>query len=701
MFAKMTNLLSKHKITIRVDPVITDPNKESELHKAALKGDSELIALLSTKNFNVNQGDYQGRTALHIAAAMNNLDAVVLLLKKNVHIDEKTLGDGQSAIHHAAKHNATRTLLYLCQHGANIQSRDFQLRTPLFLAAEYGHQDSAKILLDYGADIKSLDSSGQSILSLMMVNMPTVAEEGLNQFYSYSSDTLKTQYYLKPLEPFDQNTLKSEYSRRPVASYSPWNKVPACPASFYNSSHQVSMQFIVWCKLNNLVRHPVIKKFVDIKWKMYGHMEALTLLVANTVFFVSWFSFLYLFSKERIRFTDFRKEIWIFLLVLFCITEVLYLIILDINEYFGIKYIFRQWQQQQQESIEYDLKFCSPALPQEEALLKKRLERLIKMKPFYQITYWRLINWFYYVLLLLIFFILIANMMVAKKILGNNDQRLVAIIIVPLWLLGLKHFQVLSYIGPFVLMLYKIIVPVLKYLFIFCEMFIAFAIAFWFIFTGNSQQMKTSDSLIFAVFQVTIIHHYGYAEFHEIDPIMTNVLVCMLIFGSIICNNLFIGMLTKGFSRAQDEISTKLTMERLAILVKRDKSWLFYFDHQAAHYFICKQCMPLIVQDDVTVASFLKGAFVTITKQLHDIEVFLKTRMMHFKGIGGIRKRKEEEQNLIAIEQDLNVLQNKLMKMASLREKKNQLLFLHLQIIFCLLQRMKVSSEPTNSKQDD
>ncbi|XP_055491167.1 uncharacterized protein LOC129697008 [Leucoraja erinacea] len=376
------------------------------------------------------------------------------------------------------------------------------------------------------------------------------------------------------------------------------------------------------------------------------------------------------------------------------------MLVYDIYQWIERRYLFRQWQQHQQDYLENDFKYCSQTLPQEQAFLKKRLEKVTKMKPLDHPTFWRLVNWSCYIVLLLIFFILVGHVVFTKEIIGNNFQKLATIVMIFLWLRGTKHFYVISFVGPIILMLHEISYLLLKYLIMFCEMFIPFTAAFLFIFTGISQYTNSSPSLIFTVLQITIVHHYGYSEFQEIDPIMNYILVCLLIFGSIVCKSLVIGMLTKVFLSTQDKISNKITMERMAVLVQRDNSWFFYYDHQAAHYFICKLCMPLIVRDvDYSVACYLKGAFAVITKQLHDIEIFLKTRIVNFKGIGGIRKRKEEELNLFTIEHDVNVLQKRLMRMTSLREKKNQLISLQLQIIFCLLERMRATTEPISSNQ--
>ncbi|XP_038656424.1 uncharacterized protein LOC119967674 isoform X2 [Scyliorhinus canicula] len=596
------------------DQVIHDKYGQNELHKVAHSGANELASLLATNKFDINQGDNQGRTALHIAAAVDNFNGVELLRNNK------------------------------------------------------GHEEAAKVLLDYGADVVSHDNSGQSILSLMVMNMPILAEEGLNQLYKHNPDTHQTQYQLRYLEPIYNNTLKACYSRR-------------------------IMQFIVYYKLHNLARHPVIQKFVDIKWNFYGHTEAVTLLLANIIFLVSWSFLLCVLTNEMNQSGDFRMEMWLFLFGCFCISELIYLIGLEFLEYFELKKIFRLWKWQQQEALENDLQYCSPIWPQEEAFLKNKLKELNEMKSIYRITLWRLYNWVMYVLLMFIVYILTVDVILKKDSLRYHTEQIIAITLILLWLRNLKYLQTFRFIGPFILMFQKIGVFILEYLFIFTEMIIAFILAFRIIFMGESQETKTFESLLFIIFKVTIVHQYGYEVLHRIDPIMTYILVCLLIFGSIICNNLLIAMLTKTFIRMEDERSTNLVMERLTVLVQRDKSWLFYFDRLASHYYICKLGMPLTIHEkDGTTASSLKCSLITITEELHEIEVFLKTRMIDFKGIDGILKRKQEERYLAAIEYKVNILQKKLIKIAQLKEKKNKLIFLQLEMLLCLLERMKAST---------
>lgn len=53
-------------------------------------------------------------------------------------IDAVTKGENQTAMHYASKNNATASLKALLNLGAQINARDYKMRTPLFVAAESG-----------------------------------------------------------------------------------------------------------------------------------------------------------------------------------------------------------------------------------------------------------------------------------------------------------------------------------------------------------------------------------------------------------------------------------------------------------------------------------------------------------------------------------------------------------------------------------
>ena len=90
-----------------------------------------VIEFLASQNADVNHGDLYGLTPLHYASFRGNVKATQQLLK--------------------------------CP-GIDIECQDEQNLTPLHLACTYGQVANTKVLLNAGADIKSLGEKGQTSL---------------------------------------------------------------------------------------------------------------------------------------------------------------------------------------------------------------------------------------------------------------------------------------------------------------------------------------------------------------------------------------------------------------------------------------------------------------------------------------------------------------------------------------------------------
>jgi len=86
--------------------IVFSPSRFWELRDAVLTGDADEVALLARKGANLNQVDYNGRSALHMACAEGNYKVVEVLI----------------------------------QHGANVNMKDRWGQTPLQVAVSFKHQ---------------------------------------------------------------------------------------------------------------------------------------------------------------------------------------------------------------------------------------------------------------------------------------------------------------------------------------------------------------------------------------------------------------------------------------------------------------------------------------------------------------------------------------------------------------------------------
>ncbi len=80
-----------------MEPPITDVNDENfRLLYAAASGDLNLMKMLQFKHWKVNAYDYDGRTALGLAASEGHLDCVKYLISHGAdptHIDARARAD--------------------------------------------------------------------------------------------------------------------------------------------------------------------------------------------------------------------------------------------------------------------------------------------------------------------------------------------------------------------------------------------------------------------------------------------------------------------------------------------------------------------------------------------------------------------------------------------------------------------------------
>jgi len=177
-------------------------NKQKDDHTtrfcfAASRGDIQTISVMCDHNFDPNSSDYDRRTALMVAAMNGQEEAVAKLLEYNA---DPNLIDmhGSSALYEATKSGQDNIVEMLLKHGAiltfdesraasnlcqvvfngdipmlkrliqariNVNSSNYDNRTPSHVAASEGHLLALKILIEAGADQSLKDRWGNTIRS--------------------------------------------------------------------------------------------------------------------------------------------------------------------------------------------------------------------------------------------------------------------------------------------------------------------------------------------------------------------------------------------------------------------------------------------------------------------------------------------------------------------------------------------------------
>ncbi|KAH6827626.1 hypothetical protein C2S53_015966 [Perilla frutescens var. hirtella] len=170
---------------IDIDLNAGDEQGRTPLHLAAANGQVEAIQFLVSVGSDGDVTDQDGRTPLHFAAEEGHLDAVERLLghavfakyavdregktafalaveRGNSHLyDALRLGD---LLQRAARIDDVHTMKSCLAQGAKVNGFDQNGWTPLHRAAFKGHLESVRLLLSHGARVDSVDGSGYTPL---------------------------------------------------------------------------------------------------------------------------------------------------------------------------------------------------------------------------------------------------------------------------------------------------------------------------------------------------------------------------------------------------------------------------------------------------------------------------------------------------------------------------------------------------------
>jgi len=174
---------------------------------SAASGDLESIIRLSVQGFDINEGDYDKRTCLHLASAAGHIEivkylvgqgcnvsprdrwgatplndaqdpAIVEFLQANgaekgidqseyLELPQVTVSDDQFRLYYAAYHGDVLLMQTLHILGWKINAYDYDGRAALSIAASEGHIDAVKYLISHGAnpahrDIRNNDALGDA-----------------------------------------------------------------------------------------------------------------------------------------------------------------------------------------------------------------------------------------------------------------------------------------------------------------------------------------------------------------------------------------------------------------------------------------------------------------------------------------------------------------------------------------------------------
>jgi len=135
------------------------------LHIAAGRGNNKVIKLLLERGAKVNSTNELGETPL-IHASTYFIDTVKLLLENGAKINMKDTFEERAPLHVASDYGNIVIVKFLLEKGAKVDIEDFNKKTTLFLAVFEGYKDIAKLLLKYGAKIDKQNVCGETALHI-------------------------------------------------------------------------------------------------------------------------------------------------------------------------------------------------------------------------------------------------------------------------------------------------------------------------------------------------------------------------------------------------------------------------------------------------------------------------------------------------------------------------------------------------------
>ena len=148
---------------------------EKEFLAAAGRGDVEAVLGLLRSGVGLETADANEMTAIHHAAKNARDDVIRCLLDRGANANASDLTGGFSPLHWViinscppmgSKNHVDESIVALARGGCDLNAKDFNLATPLHIAAQKGHRSTIDTLIRLGANPLAVDVMGKSCLQV-------------------------------------------------------------------------------------------------------------------------------------------------------------------------------------------------------------------------------------------------------------------------------------------------------------------------------------------------------------------------------------------------------------------------------------------------------------------------------------------------------------------------------------------------------
>ena len=162
---------------------------EKKFLAAAGNGDLDAVLDLLRSGVGIETTDANEMTALHHAAKHARDDVIRSLLDQGANANASDLTGGFSPLHWViinscppmgSKNHVDESIIALARGGCDLNATDFNLATPLHIAAQKGHKSTIDTLVRLGANPLAKDVMGRSCLELAKTDLTREYMESLH-----------------------------------------------------------------------------------------------------------------------------------------------------------------------------------------------------------------------------------------------------------------------------------------------------------------------------------------------------------------------------------------------------------------------------------------------------------------------------------------------------------------------------------------